>query len=77
VAAYRADRDKAIPVVTWIVSQVPYDHPKWPADMAAFLGELRFHRYADPWPQPSAPDRSDLDAARDLLLAAVEREPDE
>src|SRR5271166_1341413 len=76
VAACRANQDTAIAFVTRYLRQVPYNHPEWPAVMA-FLGVLRLRRYADPWPQPPEPDRADLDAARDLLLAAAERDPDE
>ena len=73
VAAARAGRDEAIALLTGDLRRLSHDD----AGMAAMLGELRFRRYLDPWPEPPEPDRADLDAARDLLLGAAGQDPDE
>ena len=70
VAAARADRDHAVGHLSAVLGALPGDDPAW-ADIAETLGRLRYDRYDDSWPGGAPPDPADLDAAIDLLQAAV------
>lgn len=67
LAALRAQRDEAITLLGEDYRRLSHSDPR----IAAVLGELMFRRYID---EPG-PDRADLDAARDLLLAAARQDP--
>jgi hypothetical protein len=76
VAATRTGRDEAITLLAGHLGQSADGHFEWPR-LAALIGRLRYLRYLDPWPGAPEPDRLDLDAARDLLLAAARLDPDQ
>jgi hypothetical protein len=74
VAAARADRDEAAELIGGLLENLSPDDELWP-DVAVTVARLRYQRYADQWPDAARADPADLDAARDLLPAAVRGEP--